>query len=70
MSANNSYTLQKRLLFKKDGLCLQNSSVGGEIGGGGGEGKIGSESTSFTTVKLFQMIMDQPGLWVYRIRNI
>ena len=69
MSANNSYTLQKRLLFKIDGLCLQNSSVGGKIGGGGG-GKISSESTSFTTVKLFQMIMDQPGLWVYRIKNI
>ena len=53
MSANNFYSMQKRLLFKTDyvGKILQWGREGAGLGGGGGsKGKIGSESSSFTTV--------------------
>ena len=79
MSANNFYSMQKRLLFKTDyvGKILRGGGGGGGGGGrgeggglGGSKGKIGSEYSSFTTYIYFQMIMDQPGLWVYRIKNI
>ena len=55
MSANNFFSMQKRLLFKTDygGKILpwgRESGGVGWVGGGGSKGEIGSGSSSSTTV--------------------